>query len=66
MAGRDTIVIGASMGGIDALQRLVSELPADLAAAVFVVQHVSADAPAVLADMLDRVGPMRATTATHQ
>jgi two-component system chemotaxis response regulator CheB len=37
------IVIGASAGGLDALSRLIAQLPKDLAAAVFVVQHMSAD-----------------------
>jgi two-component system, chemotaxis family, protein-glutamate methylesterase/glutaminase len=37
------IVIGASAGGLDALSRLTGQLPKDLAAAVFVVQHMSAD-----------------------
>jgi two-component system chemotaxis response regulator CheB len=34
------IVIGASMGGVDALQRLVEGLPPDIPAALFVVQHI--------------------------
>jgi len=38
------IVIGTSAGGMEALCRLVEPLPADLPAAIFVVQHLSADA----------------------
>ncbi|MDF3068548.1 MAG: CheB methylesterase [Polyangiaceae bacterium] len=38
------IVIGASAGGLDALSRLAAQLPPDLGAAVFIVQHMSADA----------------------
>lgn len=34
------VVIGASAGGVDALRRLVAELPADFPAAVFAVLHV--------------------------
>jgi two-component system, chemotaxis family, protein-glutamate methylesterase/glutaminase len=41
-ARRDTIVIGASSGGLQPLQRLLAELPGDLQAAVFVVLHVGA------------------------
>lgn len=41
-AHRDTIVIGASSGGLQPLQRLLADLPGDLQAAVFVVLHVGA------------------------
>lgn len=51
---RDVIVIGASAGGIDALSRLVSELPADLPASVLIVQHLSDESPGVLASILGR------------
>ncbi|MCY7399083.1 MAG: chemotaxis protein CheB [Sphingomonas bacterium] len=34
------IVIGASVGGVEALRALVAALPADLSAAVFIVLHV--------------------------
>jgi len=40
MATRDTIVIGASAGGVQAITRLVADLPSDLAAAVFIVLHI--------------------------
>lgn len=39
---RDIIVIGASAGGLQPLQRILAELPADLKAAVFVVLHIGA------------------------
>jgi chemotaxis response regulator CheB len=41
MNGRDIVVVGASAGGIEALQRLLPLLPADLKAALFVVVHRS-------------------------
>jgi two-component system chemotaxis response regulator CheB len=62
-AARDhsIIVVGASAGGVDALKRVVSDLPADLQAAVFVVLHVG---PAsYLPEILDRVGPLQALKA---
>src|ERR1051325_11015682 len=45
MHKRDIIVVGASMGGVDALSALVGRLPADLPASVLVVQHSSAESP---------------------
>jgi two-component system, chemotaxis family, protein-glutamate methylesterase/glutaminase len=60
---RDIIVIGSSMGGIAALSTLVSQLPEDLPAAVFVVQHVADESPGLLGDILSRKGPLPAITA---
>jgi two-component system, chemotaxis family, protein-glutamate methylesterase/glutaminase len=60
MLTRDIIVIGASAGGVDALQRLCAALPADLPAAVFVAQHLSPSARSVLPLLLDRAGPLHA------
>ena len=40
------IVIGTSAGGMQALERLLTQLPADLPAAIFVVQHLSLDSSA--------------------
>jgi two-component system chemotaxis response regulator CheB len=37
------IVIGTSAGGLEALDRLVGELPAGLRAAIFIVQHMASD-----------------------
>ena len=39
----DLVVIGASAGGLDALRRLLSALPADLAATVLIAQHRPAE-----------------------
>jgi len=43
-AGHNIIVIGTSAGGMEALVKVLEPLPADLPAAIFVVQHLSADA----------------------
>jgi two-component system chemotaxis response regulator CheB len=42
MAAFPVIVVGASEGGVAALRALIGALPADLSAAVFVVQHIGA------------------------
>jgi two-component system chemotaxis response regulator CheB len=42
---RDRIVIGGSYGSLDPLQRLLADLPANLTASVFVVQHRLAGGP---------------------
>ena len=54
MATRDIIVVGASAGGVPALSTLVAALPADLPAAVFIVLHLSAEAPSLLPQILGR------------
>lgn len=54
MANRDTIVIGASAGGVQALMALVADLPKDLPAAVFIVLHIPAEGPSLLPDILAR------------
>jgi len=54
MATLDTIVIGASAGGVQALTKLVADLPANLPAAVFIVLHVPAHSPSLLPAILAR------------
>jgi len=63
MAKRNIIVIGASAGGIAALSRLLSLLPADLDAAIFIAQHLSPTAPSILPDLLDRSSRLPAAVA---
>ena len=60
---RDITVVGASGGGVEALQTLVAGLPAHYPGTVFVVLHMPADAPSVLASILDRAGPLPARAA---
>jgi two-component system chemotaxis response regulator CheB len=52
------IVIGASAGGVPAISALVSRLPGDLDAAVFVVLHIPAHTPSHLASVLGRVATL--------
>jgi two-component system chemotaxis response regulator CheB len=65
MAHHDIIVIGASAGGVEALLQLAAQLPYDLPAAVFVVQHTSPDGPGRLAALLNPAGPLEARPAQH-
>ena len=60
MYPRDIIVIGTSAGGIEALKRLVADLPADIPASIFVVQHCAPYSPSFLPRILERSGPLRA------
>jgi two-component system, chemotaxis family, protein-glutamate methylesterase/glutaminase len=51
---RDTIVLGASAGGIEALLRLLPIVSKSPEASVFVVQHMPADGRSVLDQVLSR------------
>ncbi len=48
----DLVVMGASLGGFDALRTLLAALPADLPAALVMVQHRRPDSTSALADLL--------------
>jgi two-component system, chemotaxis family, protein-glutamate methylesterase/glutaminase len=61
MARKDIVVIGASAGGMDALQKVVSRFPANLAAAVFIVWHLSPGLKTILPSVLNKSGPLRAS-----
>src|SRR5690348_9754020 len=57
------IVIGASAGGVEALTKLVSHLPRDIDAALFVTVHFPPDSTSSLARILNRSGALKATHA---
>jgi two-component system chemotaxis response regulator CheB len=61
VATKDIVVIGASAGGMGALEKLVAGLPADLPAAVFVVWHLAPGVTSVLPSVLSRAGPLPAS-----
>ncbi len=62
---RDIVVIGTSAGGLVALREIVSRLPADLPASVFVVMHSVPEFGTKLAEILSRWGPLPAHIAVH-
>jgi len=63
-ANGSVVALGGSAGGVEALIRIVSGLPADLGAPVFVVLHVSATVESHLPQILTRSGPLPARHAT--
>jgi two-component system chemotaxis response regulator CheB len=50
-ASIEAVVIGASAGGIEALNRLLPELPDDFGAAVLIVVHMRPDVPSLLPEL---------------
>jgi two-component system, chemotaxis family, protein-glutamate methylesterase/glutaminase len=62
VAKQEIVVIGASAGGVEALQIVVAGLPVDFAAAVFIVLHIGAgiDGRSLLPEILTKAGPLSA------
>ncbi|WP_260596630.1 chemotaxis protein CheB [Sphingomonas endolithica] len=63
VAKKDIIAIGGSAGSGAVLKRLLSDLPRDLPASVFVSTHIPAHATSFLAEMLDGSAAMPVTRA---
>lgn len=63
MNARDIVVIGASAGGLEALEKLVISLPADLQAAIFITFHLYLGSDNFLPTALNRAGPLPAAYA---
>jgi len=61
MPGSSVVVIGGSAGGIEASCDILSALPDNLSASIFIVQHVGASSD--LAQVLDRCGEMQVQVA---
>lgn len=61
----DIIVIGASAGGINALKKLVSSLPLDMQASIFIVLHLGSYSNSILDTILSDAGPVPAKFAKN-
>ncbi|MBF6567833.1 MAG: chemotaxis protein CheB [Candidatus Binataceae bacterium] len=61
MNKHDIFVIGASLGGVEALSKIVSDLPADLPGTLFVVLHFPSNRESLLPQILTRVGKLPAS-----
>lgn len=55
------IVIGSSAGGVNALKTLISSLPKNFDATIFVIQHLSPDTKSMLPDILSTAGLLPAS-----
>jgi two-component system, chemotaxis family, protein-glutamate methylesterase/glutaminase len=56
LGAQKIVVIGGSAGAVPVLQSIVRTLSRDIPAAVFIVLHLSPDAPSLLAEILQREG----------
>lgn len=54
------VVVGASAGGVETLQQLVSHLPEEIPGTIFIVNHVYPYAKSVLPEILTRAGVLPA------
>ena len=62
---RDIITIGASAGGVEVLLGMVSELPANLQASIFIVVHQPTSSVGLLPDLLAKRGRIPAKHPLH-
>lgn len=63
MKNRNVVVVGTSMGGVEALKILLKGLPADFEAGICVVLHISTSSSATLANSLNRHCELEVVTA---
>ncbi|WP_035512348.1 protein-glutamate methylesterase/protein-glutamine glutaminase [Halalkalibacillus halophilus] len=62
---KTVVAIGVSTGGPKALQQVISNLPKNINAPIFIVQHMPAKFTASLAERLDRLSSVQVKEAVH-
>jgi two-component system chemotaxis response regulator CheB len=60
------VALGVSTGGLDALKRVLGDLPGDFPVPVLIVQHLSPEPESALAALLDVVSALRVKEADEQ
>jgi two-component system, chemotaxis family, protein-glutamate methylesterase/glutaminase len=65
MATRDIIVVGASAGGVEALQNFVRALPPNFPGSIFITLHFPENGTSVMPRILSRAGPLPAVHAAN-
>lgn len=60
------VVVGVSTGGVNALQKLLGQLPADFPLPILIVQHIGPEAGSGLAKLLDERCSLRVKEADEQ
>jgi two-component system chemotaxis response regulator CheB len=63
MHKKDIIVIGGSAGGFDAIKTLITGLPTDFNASIFIVWHMHPETAGILPEVLSRLQSIPATNA---
>lgn len=66
MHGHDIIVIGTSAGGLEPLMLIARGLPANLPAAVFIVQHLPSNGQTLMPEILGNVSGLTVVLATDR
>lgn len=66
MRNHNIVVVGASAGGVEALQQLFSQFSPNLQASFFVVLHIPPESPSVLAELIDKAGPLKAKVPENE
>src|SRR5690242_4015775 len=61
-----TVVIGASAGGLEALEQFFAAMPADSDLCFVVIMHHPPDGPSLLTGILDRYTRMEVVTAAEE
>lgn len=66
MKHRNIVVIGASAGGFEALKKLITDLPSDFQASIFIVWHMSAEVRGILPEIFNKLNSIHAANAVDK